>query len=187
MSTCWSCTVIVEQGTKVCPFCGADQSQPVTFVNPHTPQPPTLKSFLHDWGFPISIIIAALGIVAGLYWHNFGEPAISPAARATAVTAKSLRDIREALSTYALSAKDCYPAALSSLGNRVNLPMQAAQDAGYRLEYRPKLFANEGIPRGFVILARPEKDTYPNLFIDETGVVRTTQENRSATPKDPYL
>ncbi|HYL86417.1 MAG TPA: hypothetical protein VE263_19490 [Candidatus Angelobacter sp.] len=136
---------------------------------------------------PIGVVIAAIAVIFGIYWHNFGEPSISPAAQAATATAKSLRDIREALSTYALSAKDSYPAALNSLGNRINLPMQAARAAGYRLEYTPKASTGEGLVRGFVIVARPEKDTYPNLFIDETGVVRVTQENRAATTKDPSL
>lgn len=187
MANCWSCTVIIKQDEKVCPFCAADQTKPVEFVNPHLPQPRSMKSTFRDWGVPILVIVAASAIVSAIYWHSFGEPAVTPAAQATGVAAKSLRDLREALSIYALSAKDSYPTVLASLGNRVSLPMQEALGAGYRVEYSPKSTSAEIAPRGFVILARPEKNDCPNLYIDETGVVRATQENRSATAKDPPL
>ena len=187
MAACWSCTVIVEPGVKICPFCGADQTKPVAFVNPYIPPPRTLKSSFQDWARPLIVIVVALCILAGIYWHNFGHPLVSPASRATAVTAKSLREIREVLSAYSLAAKDSYPAALNSLGDRVNLPTQSALGAGYRLEYIPNAPSGGGAPRGFVILARPEKNTYPNLYIDESGVVRATPENRPATAKDSPL
>ena len=187
MSSCWSCTVLIEQGAKVCPFCGADQAKPVEFVNPHIPQPQTLRSSLHDWGPAIMVIVAAAGIISGILWHNFVEPSISPASQAAGIAAQSLQDLRAALSAYALSANDSYPAALISLGDRMNLPMQAALSAGYRLEYTPKSTSGASAARGFVILARPEKSDYPHLCIDESGVVRATQENRQATVQDPPL
>ena len=171
----------------MCPFCSADQTQPVEFANPYLPQPRTLQSFLHDWGRVILVLVAFAGTMAGILWHNFSVPTVSPASKATVVAAKSLRDVREALSTYALSTKDSYPADLNSFGERVSLPMQAALAAGYRLEYSPKPASNDSAPRGFVILARPEKNGYPNLFIDESGVVRATKENQLATLKDPPL
>lgn len=187
MPSCWSCTVIIEPGAKVCPFCGADQSQPVKFVDPNTPQPRTAKSLLHDWAIVIVAVVVVAGVSAGIFWHNFGGQSISPSLEAAGVAAKSLRDVREALSTYALSAKDSYPPSLNSLGDRAGLPMQAALGAGYRLEYSPKPSSGDGAPRGFVILARPEKSDYPNLFIDESGVVRATQEGHLATANDPPL
>ena len=186
MPNCWSCTVIVEPGTSVCPFCGADQSRPVEYVSPHIPQPLTLKSVFRDWGLPAGIVVVACVVIAGIYWHNFGLPSVSPSTQATTVAANSLREIRAALSTYALSAKDSYPVALSTLGSRPTLPMQAAQAAGYHLEYAPKP-SGESPPRGFTILARPGNETYPNLYIDESGLVRATQESRAATAKDPPL
>jgi hypothetical protein len=187
MPSCWSCTVLIEQGSTVCPFCGADQTRPVKIVDPHAPQPYTRASFLHDWGAVIIVIVVALCSVSGIYWRNFGVPSVSQAAKAATAAAKSLRDLREILSVYALSAKDTYPATLNSLGNRVSLPVQAAQSTGYVLEYSPKPSTSDAAPRGFVILARPEKGNYLNLCIDESGVVRATHEDRPATLRDAPL
>jgi hypothetical protein len=171
----------------VCPFCGADQSRPVQIVDPHAPQPLTAASFLREWGIAIIVILVVAGSLAGIYWHNFGEPSVSETAKAETAAAKSLRDLREILSAYALSARDTYPETLNSLGDRVSLPMQAAQSIGYRLEYRPKTSSNGAPPRGFVIFGRPEKGNYPNLCIDESGVVHATRENRTANVQDAPL
>jgi RNA polymerase subunit RPABC4/transcription elongation factor Spt4 len=185
MPSCWSCTVLIEQGATVCPFCGADQTRPVQIVDPQTPQSLSGASFLREWGIVIIIIVVAVASLSGIYWHNFGEPSVSQAAQAERAAAKSLRDLREILSVYALSAKDAYPTTLNSLGDRVSSPMQTALSMGYRLEYSPKPSSNYAAPRGFVILARPEKSNYANLCVDESGVVHATQENRPATVQDP--
>ena len=184
MASCWSCLVILEQGVTVCPLCGADQSRPVAIVNPDAPQPLTPKSFFEHWGMVIVTIVVFAGTMTGLLWHNLVGPSISPASQAAGVAAKSLRDLREALSTYTISTKDSYPPNLNPLGDRMSLPMQAALSVGYRLEYSLRPSTGEGAPRGFVILARPEKTDCPNLYIDESGVVRATQENHSASAKD---
>jgi hypothetical protein len=166
----------------VCPLCGADQTRPVEITN--SPQPRTLTSFLHGWGAVIAIILVGVGGMAGIFWLNLGEPSTSPALQAAGTAAKSLRDVREALSSYALS-EDAYPATLESLGDRASLPMQAALSAGYKLQYSPQ--PSQGVYRGFVILARPEKSDYVNLYIDESGVIRATPENHPATVQDPPL
>jgi hypothetical protein len=187
MSSCWSCLVIVEEGSAVCPLCGADQTRPVILANPSSPQPYTKASFFHEWGIFIVVIFALAASFAGILIYNFGGHSISPASQAAEVAAKSLRELRETLSSYAISAKDTYPATLDSLGGRVSLPMQAAQIAGYDLQYSPNPSLGGSTPRGFVILARPRKGNYPSLCIDESGVVRATLENRTATVQDPPL
>ena len=187
MPSCWSCTVIVEKGAMVCPLCGADQSQPVKIVDPTSPQPLTWDSFLHSSGMAVLTVVVFTAVLAGMLWFNFGEESITPAAQATEVTAKSLRDLREILSTYALSGKGSYPETLNMLGDRATVAMQATSSVGYKLEYSVKPSSGDGGPRGFVILARPDKVEYLNLFIDESGVVRATQESQSATVKDPPL
>jgi hypothetical protein len=184
MSSCWSCWVILEHGVTVCPTCGADQTRPVHFVDPHL-HPVAQTHVVQKWKIVIAVIVVYVGSFGGILWHNFGDVRISPASQAARVTAKSLRELREALSTYALSTKDRYPAALNAVGDRASLPLQAALIAGYRLEYIPKLSSGEAAPRGFVILARPEKNGYLSLRIDESGVVRATEENRPATVWDP--
>jgi hypothetical protein len=130
----------------------------------------------------IAVFILSFG---GILWHNFGPIPISPASQAAGVAAKSLRELRDALSTYVLATKGAYPATLNSLGDRARLPEQTALAAGYRLEYIPKSSRGEAVSHAFVILARPEQSGFLNLRIDESGVVRATDENRPATAWDP--
>jgi hypothetical protein len=187
MPSCWSCLVMLEQGAKVCPLCGADQTRPVQIVNPNLTPPVTAKGLFQEWKLVIVVISVFAVSMGGLLWHNFGEPSISPAAQAAGVTSKSLRELREALSAYVISKNESYPATLNPLGERASLPVQAAMIAGYRLEYSPKTSPSEVGSRGFVILARPEKSGFLNLRIDESGVVRATEDNRPATAQDsPY-
>jgi hypothetical protein len=183
--SCWSCLVILEPDVQVCPFCGADQTRPVAFVSSNAPQPLTLHSFFHDWGIVIAILAVAVCSLAGVLWHNLGGHSLSPSLEAAQVAAKSLREIREGLSAYALSAKDTYPATLDPVGESARRPMLAASRAGYILNYSPQASAGDGTFRSFVLRARPEKSNYLNLYNNETGVVRATGENRPATGQDP--
>jgi hypothetical protein len=185
MSSCWSCWVILEHGATICPTCGADQTRPVHFVDPNL-QPPVVQTHLvQKWKIVVAVTVVFIGSFGGILSHYFGEVRISPASQAARVTAKSLRDLREALSTYALSMEDTYPATLNAVGDRASLRLQAALIAGYRLEYIPKSSSGEAASRGFVILARPEKNGFLSLRVDESGVVRATDENRPATVWDP--
>lgn len=168
----------------MCPICGADQAHPIQIADPNSPQPLTLPSFIQEWSILILLLVADVGGMAGILWHNFGRFGTSPAMGAAEVGAKSLRDVREALSDYALSAS-AYPPTLDSLGGRMTLPLQTLRNSGYKLEYTPK--ASGGAYRGFTILARPERSDYLNLYVDESGVVRATPENRAAAERDPPL
>ena len=180
MSSCWSCLVILEQGTPICPTCGADQTRPVAYTNPDLPQPRTLR----DNGIAISILVVGVGIMAGILWYNLGTQNVSPDVEAAGIAAKSMRDLREALSDYALSAKDAYPSSLQALGERTSQPTQAAQGAGYNLQYNAGPRSSDGAVHSFVILARPKNNDYLNLYLDESGVVRATRESRAATAED---
>ena len=169
----------------MCPFCGADQTRPVSMVDADLRPPITAARMILEYKY-ICIVIVILAVsVAGILWRNFREPDISPASQAAGVAAKSLTELREALTAYALAARGTYPTTLKSLGDRANLPMEAAVSAGYRLEYSPTSSPGESVFRGFVILARPEKSDFLNLRVDESGLVRATKKNRPATEQDP--
>ncbi len=185
MAACWSCLVVLEPGVKLCPLCGADQSRPVEIVNPNAPQPVTAKSFLHHWASVIVTIVIFLGSVTGILWHYLGGLYASPAAQGAEVAAQSLRDVRVALSAYSLYAKDEYPATLDSLGALAAQSAQTAWSAGYKLSYDPRPSSGDKGFRSFVLLARPENRTYLNLYVDESGVVRATMEDRPANSLDP--
>ena len=123
--------------------------------------------------------------MAGILWHNFRTQSVSPVVEAAETTAKSLRDLREALSAYALSAKDTYPTSLEALGDRAREPMQAAQSAGYDLQYSAGQPSSEGAVPTFVILAQLKDSGYLSLYIDDSGIVRATREHHTATAEDP--
>ena len=135
----------------------------------------------------IGIIVAAVFAVSlgGIVGHYFGKASALPSSQAAVVAAKSLRQVREALSAYVISNKDGYPRTLNVVGDKASPPLYAALTAGYRLDYSSKSSSSDGVSQGFVILARPEKSGFPNLRIDESGVVRATEENRPATVQDP--
>jgi hypothetical protein len=187
MPSCHSCLVIIDQGAQVCPFCGADQSIPIEAAPLDSPQESAPTASLRESAIFIVVGLAAIVCLAGILWFNFGGYTLSPGLEAAETAAKSLRDVREALSTYALFAKDTYPAGLDSFGDRLSRATQTASSAGYTLIYTPRSAAGDGIFLGFVLLARPEKSSYLNLYIDESGVVRATTENRPASSFDPPL
>jgi hypothetical protein len=134
-------------------------------------------------------VIVAIAIFAGsmigILWHYFGGIRTSPAVQAAEVAAESLRDVRVELSAYSLYAKDEYPATLDSLGALAAQSAQTALSAGYKLFYIPRPSSGDQGFRTFVLLARPENGAYLNLYVDESGVVRATTENRPATSLDP--
>lgn len=178
---------MIDQGAQVCPLCGADQTSLLEAAPLDSPQASAPTTSLREFAIFIAVSLIAIFCLAGILWFNFGGHTISQTVEAAQTAAKSLRDLREALSTYALSAKDSYPPALDSLGDRLSRAAQTASSAGYKLTYIPRSSSSDGIFRGFVLLARPEKSSYLNLYIDESGVVRATAENRPANSFDPPL
>jgi hypothetical protein len=185
MVSCWSCLVILEKGGTVCPMCGADQTRPVQFVDPDLPSPATATHLFQGWKTTVIVVAVLVVSMGGILWHHFGEASISPASQAAGVAAKSLMQVREALSTYVISTEGGYPKTLNVIGDKASPPLYAALTAGYRLDYSSKSSSSDAVSNGFVILAPPEKSGFPNLRIDESGVVRVTVENRPATAQDP--
>ena len=185
VNSCWSCLVVLEHDVKLCPLCGADQSRPVEFVNPDAPPPLTPRSFFQHWGSVIVAIAIFAGCMLGILWHYFGGLRASPTAQAAEVAAQTLRDVRVELSAYSLYAKDEYPATLDSLGALAAQSAETARGAGYKLFYIPRPSSSDKGFRSFVLLARPDNGAYMNLYVDESGVVRATTENRPATSLDP--
>ena len=59
---------------------------------------------------------------------------------------------------------------------------------GYRLTYTPRTAAGSAVVTGFEITARPvrfRRTGWTSLLADETGIVRTTHEDRPARADDP--
>jgi hypothetical protein len=176
---------MLENGGIVCPFCGADQTRPFPFVVSNLPAPAAATQLFQKRKMAMIVVAVFVVSMGGILWHYFGEASVSPASQAAGVAAKSLREVREVLSAYIISTKGGYPTTLNVVGDKASPLLYAALTAGYRLDYSSKASSGDSVSQGFVILARPEKNGFLNLRIDESGVVRATKENRPATAQDP--
>ncbi len=87
---------------------------------------------------------------------------------------------------YAATHLNSYMPDLKALG-AVGLP----QLKGYEFTYTAGLPGGDGIIRSYTLIARPSEPCPGHcscsFFMDETGVVRITKENRPATADDPPL
>jgi len=185
-ATCWSCLVMLALGTQICPICGADQKTPacVGASDPCQPELDAVRTSVRHWG-PMGVVtFAGFTALCCIFWYNLKPPNVTPDLIAAQVAAQSLRQVRECLSTYSLSAKDTYPPSLDALGSTPNLSIQTAAKAGYDVVYTPESAPSGGPIRTFAIVARPKETEYLKLYIDDSGVVRATSENRMATAQD---
>jgi hypothetical protein len=183
-NTCWSCLVIIGQGVNVCPFCGADQTPPPEIVVFEQEGPRNLTSVFLRW------IIATVAIsccLAGLLWYARLEHSKNLGEQGETTVSKAVRDIRTALSQYALASDDQYPSVLGKLGDRAAQPLQEARNESYEVIYTPKSSKKDGTIVGFELCANPGKPNHRSFYIDESGVLRATQGNRPANDKDPPI
>jgi hypothetical protein len=184
MNSCWSCLVVIENGAKVCPTCGADQ----------TPIPPISagevailqgsKSVVLRWVISAVAILCVLGAAA---WYTTQTNEEDSPAKAEAAATNAMLNIRVALAQYAISKGDKYPSTLEPLDAQAKVPEEKARTKGYAMEYTPLRSESDGMIRGFVLLAQPEKEDCRNFYIDQTGVLRATQERRHARIDDPPI
>ncbi|MGB7848004.1 MAG: hypothetical protein WBL63_20500 [Candidatus Acidiferrum sp.] len=180
MSACWSCSVLIEHGAPVCPLCAADQTNKPQDIDKESATR-TLPAVFRELGLVMLVLAAGIAGIALILMHNLSAGSPNPTEQSAEVAANSLRDIREALSSAALS-ENAYPLRLESLGVRVAQPSEDALVAGYHLRYTQRTLP--GGAAGFVIQAIPEKPDRLNLYIDESGIVRATSENRPASVQD---
>ena len=181
MNSCWSCLVVIEKGANVCPLCGADQ----TPLPPISPDEMAIvsgsNSAIVRWVVAAVAILCVLGVVA---WQTTGATDDDESAQAEAAATSALVNVRVALSQYAMSHSDQYPATLDPLGAQAAMPVQDAQVDGYVVEYE-SLRSDDGKIRNFALLAKPEKANCRSFYIDQSGLLRATQENRPARVDDP--
>jgi len=177
---------MLDPATQTCPVCGADQRTPacVGASDPIQPELNALRTSARHWGLVAVVTFAGVAVLCFIFWYNLRSPNISPDLKAAQVAAQSLRQVRECLSKYSLSTKDTYPPALDALGSTPSFSIQTAAEAGYDLVYTPESAPSGGPIRNFMIVARPKEAEYLKLYIDESGVVRATSENRMATAQD---
>lgn len=182
MYTCRECERPINQGSEVCPYCGADLTMERE-VEEQLATPAKKRKLLIRrlalWGVIIGSVWAFLWFVLP---ERAGDAAVEAETRAT----DALRQVNGALAEFK-TASGRYPDSLDALaGNSFAQAREAAQRAqalGYRLEYSP------GPPQGgrvrtYTLLARPGNFGYRNFYSNETGTIRATRENRAATAQD---
>ncbi|HEX9759412.1 MAG TPA: hypothetical protein VGA40_00755 [Candidatus Acidoferrales bacterium] len=174
MYTCRECERPVNQATEVCPYCGADLTAPLESATPA--KKPNLLRVLAQW----SVVIAAMWLFLWFILPERGDPA----ARAESAALGALREVHSALAIHA-DAHGGFPATLDTVADRVRSAAQRAQAEGYVIEYAPAPVSAEGQIRSYALLARAGRYGHRNFYVDESGVMRATPENRPATLKDP--
>jgi hypothetical protein len=183
MYLCPHCGEELNQSTEICPHCGADLTLEGEPAAPSAPKP--LRTVLIRWGMIVIVIAAGLW---GFLWFVLPEQHGDPAARAEGGAIAALNDLRGALAAYSKATPDnSFPSSLEPLGDRARADAQLAQSVGYQLTYAPAAPAGDATIRGYALDARAGNFGYRSFFIDQTGVLRSTKENRGASNTDPPL
>jgi len=150
-------------------------------------------------------ILAAVAVVAGIFGVvsiRRGQEVEFQARRLRPVS--NMRGIATACIVYQ-SIYGQYPEKLSQLGfaqgqgpsgsrehgGLVSEELAAGKEDGYLYLYAPTKWDRKNRVTAYTVTATRKKDHWGghghNLFVDETGVIRQTWEERPATPADPPL
>jgi hypothetical protein len=177
MFTCPECESVINQGSEVCPFCGAEMGA----AGGAAAAPDGRKKGLKKTAVALAVLVGAIML---LVWFALPLRQAGQSSLAESQAKASLAQVQRALQSYA-AVEGHYPDSLEDLGGAVRVAAQAAQSAGYELQYLPGTPEADGRVHAFGLLANPAKYGYRRFFTDETGVIRFTQENRPATAQDP--
>lgn len=181
MYTCRECENEINQATELCPHCGADLTMP--FPGAEAPKAkPNLGKILLRWGVLLGVLLAAIW---SFLWFIVPERQGDPTAQAEARAAGSLREVRAALVDFASAQGGAYPQQFEAVGERVRLAAQLAQSVNYRVQYTPGPVTADGTIRSYALQARAGNYGFRNFYLDDTGILRATKENRAATSDDP--
>ena len=184
MTSCWYCLVLIEDGLKICPFCGGDQTPAPETGDFERKKARSLTSIFLSW---IIVIAAVTCSLTGLFWYARRRYSNNLGNHEETTASKSLHDIRTALSQYALMSGDQYPSSLGMLGDRTAQPLQNARTESYDVTYTPKSSVEDRAITGFELWANPRKPSHRSFYIDESGILRATQESRPANDMDPPI
>jgi type II secretory pathway pseudopilin PulG len=177
MFTCPECESVINQGSEVCPFCGAEMRTASGAAAAGDGQ----KKSLRKTAISLAVLLAGILLIV---WFALPLRQTGQSTLAESQAGNSLALVQHALQSYA-AVEGHYPDSLEDLGGAVRAEAQSAQSAGYELQYQPGTPGADGRVHAFVLLARPSKYGYRKFFSDETGVIRFTRENRAATAQDP--
>lgn len=181
MFVCPHCGEELNQSAEICPHCRADLTLEGEPSAPSAPKP--LRTVLIRWGIIVVVIASGLW---GFLWFVLPEQHGDPAVRAENGAIAALNDLRATLTAYSKAQPDTsFPASLEPLGDRARADAQLAQSVGYQIEYVPSGVGSDGATHGYSLQARAGNYGYRNFYMDQSGVIRATRENRAATNTDP--
>jgi hypothetical protein len=142
---------------------------------------PSLPKILIRWGMLLGILLAAIGsflwFIAPGRWGN-------PTAQGEGRAVESLREDQTALRGYATARNGCYPRQLDELGEPVRSAAELAQRGNYQIQYTPGPVGTDGLIHAYVLQARAGNYGLRNFYINNSGFMRVTRENRDATAQD---
>jgi hypothetical protein len=178
MYTCRECEKPINQAAEVCPYCGADLAALQAEAEPASSASVARRMLV--WGTMIAAVWAFL-------WFILPERSRNVAGQAEAHGLHAVETTRDALRAH-LETHGSYPATLEGLAppsfNRVREAARRAQAEGYRLDYAPGPAAGGGNIRTFTVVARSGHHGFRSFFVNESGVIRWTRENRAAAASD---
>jgi hypothetical protein len=183
MYNCRECETEINQGTEICPHCGADLTLSAAGADPPAAKP-SLQKILLRWGVLLGVLLAAIW---SFLWFIVPERQGNPTTQAEARAVESLRQVRAALADYAAAQRGAYPHDFEALGEPVRTAAQFAQSVNYQLQYTPGPVEADGSIRSYTLQARAGNYGFLSFYTDNSGAVHATRENRAATAQDsPY-
>jgi hypothetical protein len=183
MYTCRQCEEEINQGTEICPHCGADLTIAPESEVPAKP-PPTRRKRVIRWTIFLTIL---LGSLWGFLWFVMAPRSGKPTLQAESQALDSLTQVQAALASYAQAMSGAYPNTLDPLGPAVRVAAQNAQSFGYQMQYTPGLPSADGAIRSYALAATAGNHGYRSFYTDESGALHVTREERAATSSDPTL
>ncbi len=181
MYICRECENEINQGTEICPHCGADLTAPIPGEDAPPPKP-SIRRILIRWGVLLGVL---LGAIWSFLWFVVPERQGDPTAQAESRTVEALREIQSALGNYASAQNAGYPRQLDALGEPARMAAQLAQSVNYQIQYTPGPVEADGLIHTYVLQARAGNYGFRSFYTDDSGVMRATRENRAATGQDP--
>jgi len=179
MYVCRNCQQPINSASAVCPYCGAEQTEPESAGSAR----PAKK------GGPAKLAIAIAIVVAGIWaiiWFALPLRLENPRPAAERAAIQSLHALQQQLAVYENGA-NFYPASLEALGQPARDAAQQAMTGGYTLRYTPAQVGANGNAHGYTLTAMPRNYGYRSFFSDQSGVIRSTRDNRLATAQDPPI
>ena len=178
MYTCPQCEYEINTASELCPHCGADLTPQGGTAEPEA-KPMTLRRRL----LILLMFAALIGSVWAFLLYIVPDRRAASQTLAETQAAASMREIARQLVAYAGASGGQYPASLEALGEKELSPAQAARREGYSLSYSTGEIS--GRITHFALVAQPERYGFRSFYLDESGVLRATRENRAATAEDP--